>query len=184
MKVVQVMTEFVKGDRVRVTYEAEVSNVRDDGRVYDVKSGAVYGMFVPTDATVELIERADHPGNDPVRTVRAGISDSPPWVKVAQDAWVQLIDRRVSCVLFQSDEWMADHISERPVIGVVPTEPAAEAQEPQLRVFRDNDGDVWHERTPDSFTIRWSDGEWSDDYANMTHEALDAEHGPLTEVRD
>jgi hypothetical protein len=105
-----------KGDRVRVTYEAEWAAPTQVGRYTRRENGY---LTVPEDATVEVIEPADDPSKDLVGTVRAW-ADGPyvrsdrdpywPWVPVHRDGG-------------------NDHrsMTGTKIIGVVPGSPAAEA---------------------------------------------------------
>jgi hypothetical protein len=77
-----------KGDRVRVTYEAEWAAPTQVGRYTRRENGY---LTVPEDATVEVIEPADDPSKDLVGTVRdwrghvyiRSDRDEWPWVPLA-----------------------------------------------------------------------------------------------------
>lgn len=104
------MTEFRKGDKVRVAFEAEVTNVREDGQRLWVYHAGVADTYLDV-SDVELIERADvldaaeqssscdkcgsrivdDPSKDPVRTVRRS-KDGKIAVRVreGEQGWIRL----------------------------------------------------------------------------------------------
>lgn len=47
------------------------------------------------------------------------------------------------------------------------------------RVFIDNDGDQWHEQSPDSFDCRYANGIWSTGYKHYTEEEILLNHRPV-----
>jgi hypothetical protein len=132
------MTEFKPGDRVRVTYETEYAQGG-----YHLPRGTLF-----VNHTVELIQAADDPSQDPVGTVRE-------WGGRAF-ALTYSEDNRFPWVAISVDSGGANGhgvMEGTPIIGAVPGTPAAKAQKPQpKRVFRDSSKDLWFEVMPDSFT--------------------------------
>ena len=124
------MTEFRKGDKVRVAFEAEVTNVREDGQRLWVYHAGVADTYLNV-SDVELIERADDPSRDPAGTVRRS-KDGKIAVRVregGEQSWFQLeIGENAWGWLF--DDWVTGW----PVIGVMPGTPAWDAwQKGELR---------------------------------------------------
>lgn len=113
------MTEFNKGDRVRVTFEGVVGF---DGRITHEEQSRNY--FDTRGFTVELIERA----KSPAETFRVGsiVKNPPfaPFVKIGQDLWAPVGG---SEKLFSNAHVTRMHfVSGRSVlIGTVPGTPAA-----------------------------------------------------------
>jgi hypothetical protein len=127
------MTEFRSGDKVRVTYDALVQTLGDNGRVsYVISEDDTEVSFVLRDATVELVGRADDPSKDPIGTMRclpdddgqrassASIGDLViKWDSTDENPWAWF---RWDGPQLLSNETVTDW----PVIGSVPGTPAAE----------------------------------------------------------
>lgn len=185
------MTGFNEGDRVRVTYEAEYIN---DAEVLGSSGVVVY----PLGSTVELIERADHPRNDLVGTIREGLRATLPLVKIQHDTWVQvsLRGKTRQDVRTYSDELVGARA--RRILGAVPGTPAAGAaqerplwtgdgtEEPPEHVdkVRDKDGDELSRVDPDEFGRVWRRTKYYSGGALPTNNIpWPYIHGPYTEVR-
>jgi hypothetical protein len=181
------MTEPKPGDRVRVTETVTggVQAVRN-GEIDILVHGGGHRTVSTVGATVEVIQPADDPSEDPVGTVRENTggygggyvrtklpgSTDPVWLHTVQG--------------FTASD---DDVTLGPIVGVVPGTPAAEAQKPaKVRVFKDSDGDYWYEREPDSFAVWWGEhgGGWSYSHANHTLEQLQRRfsYGREVEPRD
>lgn len=169
------MTDFQKGDRVRVTYETTVQGVNSDGRVQVDHPAPRLDSVLRSNAMVnlehlELIARK-WDGDQPVGTVRRILNkpEAPrnhigkAIVRVAtqfdgNESWVLLNDAIGTARLNGwsgrkgSFSWMATATE---VIGNVPGYPApADPAPAKLRTFDDQDGSTthaWYEVRPDEF---------------------------------
>lgn len=111
-----------KGDRVRITYEAEYRN----GWEAVGKDGTV---TYPADATVELLEPTDDPSKDPVGALRREDVTGEPhfniWQRVANPMrWLCTHSTATGMV---GEVLQSDQVTGFEVIGSVPGTPAAEA---------------------------------------------------------
>ena len=152
--------QFKRGDKIRVTYEAEFAEADHvvGHRVYDSAGG--YKHSVPPDATVELIEPADDPK---VGELRREDHDN------GHSIWQWFQDRHNTlywlCVSSTAPgnrgEQLGAAESARgwPVIGVVPGTPAAEPQVPDPSNFRRRPwvGDGSEEPPAHVNRLKWSE---------------------------
>lgn len=199
------MTDFQKGDRVRVTYETTVQGVNSDGRVQVDHPAPRLDSVLRSNAMVnlehlELIARK-WDGDQPVGTVRRILNkpEAPrnhigkAIVRVAtqfdgHEAWVLLNDairgERLNGWSGRkgSFSWMATATE---VIGNVPGYPAPADPAPvKLRAFDDKD----HSETHAWYEVRRNEFFWarSRDYVEdqtdtgYTLSDIQRLHGPLT----
>lgn len=118
-----------KGDRVRVTFEAEFEGDGLDGstaRVKVTKGGMPALISIADESTVEVLEPADDPTRDPIWTVRTvepapGGADGNTVVKFGDSYW--LYPSKLGNGYGRLD-WSC--VTDSKVIGVVPGTPAAE----------------------------------------------------------
>lgn len=109
------MTKFNKGDLVRVTYDYEV-DVHGEVNVPTLDN-------LLTNLSIELIKRADDPGNDPVGTVRentggyGGTYAYRPSDSYAEPVWRHTV---AGFSVRPSDPTLGS------IVGAVPSTPAAE----------------------------------------------------------
>lgn len=70
-------------------------------------------------------------------------------------------------------------------VNAVLDQPTEVAAEPFVgRVFIDNDGDKWHEQSPDSFDCRYTHSiDWSIVFLHKTEEYIRHEHGPINRIK-
>lgn len=114
------MTEFQQGDKVKVTFEATVTKVHEDGDRLWVYHSGVSDTYLNV-GDVELIERKDDPSKDPIGTVRKG--GGTVVNKYARSAPFQQGWQRADGGGAHGNDWVKDW----PVIGAVPGSPAWDA---------------------------------------------------------
>lgn len=134
------MSDFRKGDKVRVTFEGEYDRRDTAGGHVVWHDGGKH--YTSSDATVEVIEPADDPSKDLVGTVRKDANSELIVVRAAVSSgeypWAAITD---------TISRTHDEVFGWPVIGVVPDTPAAGAHEPKVRYFK---------HLGDNATWRWN----------------------------
>lgn len=134
------------GDKVKVTLEGRVTYVYRDKLHVDVDAGFEEELEEVPVSKVEVLEKVFEAWQDLIGTVRQGVRGS--WVKVGINRWV-LAGECDSSVL-ENAAFTADN----PIIGAVPGTPAAQAQEPKViqydddepdrsKKYKDVEGDIW-----------------------------------------
>lgn len=158
--------EPLQGDLVNVTFQTRLGS-------------SAYRDVIDNASVVERVQPADDPSKDPIGTVRrstdgrvASLSDAPtttPWRVVFGNEpgnWARL-----------PHEDVVNWEKLAPVEGT----PAALAA---LRVFVDEGGDKWCERTPGKFTVKYgATDSWSERFVDYSLERIEEEFGPLSEVK-
>lgn len=154
-----------KGDRVRVVVEGDYVEYNPATGEHAVNAGMPSWVGFPAglfEASVEVLERADDPGQDPIGTVRKGPKSSP-----VVRSRVMSDDTYPWKSVMYTINYSHDEVVGWPVIGAVPGTPAAEsagtssqdtaAKKRDLCTVDDcpagprcsSGASVWHERTPE-----------------------------------
>lgn len=185
------MTDFRKGDKVRVAYETVIKDVQP-GYVR-VRTPLFDGSAFVSPANLERIERVKTSADDPIGTVRRFKSDSNHAgtiiVRTVQKhGYWSMIGTELGSDL---DGWGIDaengansYVDEATeIIGYVP------GFEPEVtpgRVLEDCDGDRWWELSPGKFTLGNDFAETKDVqgdcYRDQSESEVNRRYGPVKDV--
>lgn len=188
------MTEFRKGDKVRVSYDAVVLSSKPNVfKRIGVSQENHQGVFYVTPESLELIERVKTSADDPIGTVRrfktGNAYRGTVIVRTVQNHghWSQLgteFDNGLDGWNVSPDtggNFAIDEYTE--IIGYVP------GFEPEVapgRVLEDSDGDRWWELSPGKFTLGNDFAETKDVQGDCYRDQLEPEvnrrYGPVKDV--
>jgi len=119
-------------DRVRISYEGEVTDLDDHEVVAMVRAdGENRAHYVPGSAMVEMIETADDHRPDLWGTIRTEPPDGLLWVKCRNGDW--------TCLSLLVDDERDGYVTGFPITGAVPNTPAAGANPvpPEVKLRED-----------------------------------------------
>lgn len=189
------MTEFRKGDKVRVSYDAVVlSSQPNVFKRIEVSQENHQGVFYLTPESLELIDRVKTSADDPIGTVRRFKTTGNAYpgtiiVRTAQNHghWSQLgaeLDNGLDGWHVDPDTGNNSVIDEyTQIIGYVP------GFEPEVtpgRVLEDSDGDRWWELSPGKFTLGKDFAETKDvqgdDYREQSEFEVNRRYSPVKDV--